>query len=103
MGVRIESSPEDVQTLEIQYTGLEDVDATAERLKAIQDPVLGKARQDVWFLIKPPAEHSYRSPRQQWRVFCCQKGDSVNPSVGEEVHQEDHQYEGCPKGRDNRN
>ena len=38
MGVRIESSPEDVQTLEIQYTGLEDVDATAERLKAVQDP-----------------------------------------------------------------
>ena len=51
MGVRIESSPEDVQTLEIQYTGLEDVDATAERLKAIQDTVLGKARQDVWFLM----------------------------------------------------
>ena len=38
-------------------------------LKAIQDPTLGKAGQDVWFLIKPPAEHSHRTPALLRRGF----------------------------------
>ena len=34
--------------------------ASQTKMKAIQDPHSGKAGQDVWFLIKPPAEHPPR-------------------------------------------
>ena len=36
------------------------------KLKAIQDPPLGKAGQVVWFLINPPAKTHTHQPRQVW-------------------------------------